>query len=55
MGWLEERCRQSGHKLMPLYGINGRAHITETELSHLSGYRGSPREARQRGPYPAPA
>ena len=41
MGWLEERCRQSGHKLMPLYGIDGRADILETELSHLSGYRGA--------------
>ncbi len=41
MGWLEERCRRSGHKLMPLNGIDGRADILETELSHLSGYRGS--------------
>ena len=41
MSWLEERCRQSGHNLMPLYGIDGRTDVLETELSHLSGYRGS--------------
>ena len=41
MSWLEERCRQSGHNLMPLYGIDGRADVPETELTHLSGYCGS--------------
>ena len=41
MGWLEERCRQSGHNLLPLYGIDGRTDVPEIELSHLSGYRGS--------------
>jgi GH15 family glucan-1,4-alpha-glucosidase len=41
MGWLEERCRQSGHNLMPLYGIDGRTDVPEIELTHLSGYRGS--------------
>ncbi len=41
MGWLEECCRQSGRTLMPLYAIDGSTDVPETELSHLSGYRGS--------------
>ena len=41
MGWLQQRCRGSGGLLQPLYGIDGRKLLLETELSHLSGYRGS--------------
>jgi GH15 family glucan-1,4-alpha-glucosidase len=41
MGWLRDRCRSSEGLLQPLYGIDGRTEIFETELSHLSGYRDS--------------
>ncbi len=42
MGWLRDRCQSDSDGLLqPLYGIDGRAEITETELDHLSGYRGS--------------
>jgi GH15 family glucan-1,4-alpha-glucosidase len=42
MGWLQDRCASDRDGLLqPLYGIDGRAHIEETELDHLSGYRGS--------------
>ena len=42
MGWLRERCQQDTDGLLqPLYGIDGRSDIEETELNHLSGYRNS--------------
>ena len=43
MGWLRDRCNAEGNDglLQPLYGIDGREHIEEDELSHLSGYMGS--------------
>ena len=41
MGWLRERCQEADGRLQPLYGIDGRAEVPETELSHLSGYMGS--------------
>jgi len=42
MGWLRDRCQQDEDGLLqPLYGIDGRADVGETELTHLSGYRGS--------------
>jgi GH15 family glucan-1,4-alpha-glucosidase len=41
MGWLQQRCRDSGGLLQPLYGIDGRKELVEEELSHLSGYRAS--------------
>ncbi len=41
MGWLRDRCRDSNGGLQPLYGIDGRTKIFETELSHLSGYKDS--------------
>ena len=42
MGWLRDRCQEDGDGLLqPLYGIDGRKDITETELSHLSGYMNS--------------
>ncbi len=42
MGWLKDRCQADIDGLLqPLYGIDGRSKIEETELSHLSGYRGS--------------
>jgi GH15 family glucan-1,4-alpha-glucosidase len=43
MGWLRDRCNaeDTDGLLQPLYGIDGRAHIEEDNLSHLSGYRGS--------------
>jgi GH15 family glucan-1,4-alpha-glucosidase len=43
MGWLRDRCNADGTDglLQPLYGIDGRQHIEEDELSHLSGYMGS--------------
>ena len=45
MGWLTERfrdCRvgESG-PLHIMYGIDGRAELTEEQLTHLEGYRGS--------------
>lgn len=43
MGWLEQRCHElePGRMLRPLYGIDGRHELTEVELDHLEGYRGS--------------
>jgi GH15 family glucan-1,4-alpha-glucosidase len=43
MGWLHERCSAEGSDghLQPLYGIDGREHIEEADLWHLSGYRDS--------------
>ncbi len=43
MGWLRDRCNaeDTDGLLQPLYGIDGREHIEEAELSHLSGYMGS--------------
>ncbi len=41
MGWLRERCKEADGQLQPLYGIDGRTGIPETELSHLSGYMNS--------------
>jgi GH15 family glucan-1,4-alpha-glucosidase len=42
MGWLRARCHEDVDGLLqPLYGIDGRKDITETELSHLSGYMDS--------------
>jgi GH15 family glucan-1,4-alpha-glucosidase len=43
MGWLHERCSAEGSEghLQPLYGIDGREHIEEADLWHLSGYRDS--------------
>ena len=42
MGWLRVRCQEDEDGLLqPLYGIDGRTDITETELTHLSGYMNS--------------
>lgn len=42
MNWLRDRCGSGSEGLLqPLYGIDGRAEITEEELPHLEGYRGS--------------
>ncbi len=42
MGWLRDRCQRDDDGLLqPLYGIDGRTEIEETELTHLSGYKGS--------------
>lgn len=42
MGWLRDRCASDEDGLLqPLYGIDGRKEIGETELDHLSGYRNS--------------
>ncbi len=42
MGWLQDRCASDKDGLLqPLYGIDGRLHISETELDHLSGYMDS--------------
>jgi GH15 family glucan-1,4-alpha-glucosidase len=42
MGWLRDRCHEDVDGLLqPLYGIDGRKDITETELTHLSGYMNS--------------
>jgi GH15 family glucan-1,4-alpha-glucosidase len=41
MGWLRERCHDSNGGLQPLYGIDGRTEISESELPHLSGYKNS--------------
>ena len=42
MGWLRDRCHGDEDGLLqPLYGIDGREDISETELDHLSGYMNS--------------
>jgi GH15 family glucan-1,4-alpha-glucosidase len=45
MGWLTDRFQEGrGRKAGPLqimYGIDGRSELTECELPHLEGYRGS--------------
>jgi len=42
MGWLRDRCQEDEDGLLqPLYGIDGRKKIVETELDHLSGYMNS--------------
>ena len=42
MGWLRDRCQEDNDGLLqPLYGIDGRTDLTETELTHLSGYMNS--------------
>ncbi|MBD0254006.1 MAG: glycoside hydrolase family 15 protein, partial [Rubrobacter sp.] len=42
MGWLGHRIQEDDDGLLqPLYGIDGRIDITESELTHLSGYRNS--------------
>jgi GH15 family glucan-1,4-alpha-glucosidase len=42
--WIEERCREtdpSDPELQIVYGIDGSSDLTEMELPHLEGYRGS--------------
>jgi GH15 family glucan-1,4-alpha-glucosidase len=41
IGWLGERCREARDRdgLQIVYGIDGRADLTETTLDHLEGYR----------------
>ena len=42
--WIEERCRETDPddpQLQIVYGIDGTSDLTEVELSHLEGYRGS--------------
>ncbi len=42
MGYLRNRCECDWDGLLqPLYGIDGRESLAETELDHLSGYMGS--------------
>ncbi len=43
MDWIEARCREmpAGGALQIMYGLDGRADLTETTLDHLEGYRGS--------------
>jgi GH15 family glucan-1,4-alpha-glucosidase len=41
MSWLTQRCQEADGLLQPLYGIDGRSKIVESELDHLSGYRNS--------------
>jgi GH15 family glucan-1,4-alpha-glucosidase len=43
MHWIEERCRElaDGSALQIMYGIDGRTKLTEYELPHLEGYKGS--------------
>jgi GH15 family glucan-1,4-alpha-glucosidase len=42
MGWLKDRCQEDVDGLLqPLYGVDGRTDIAETELTHLSGYMNS--------------
>ena len=42
--WIEERCRETDPtdpQLQIVYGIDGSSDLTELELPHLEGYRGS--------------
>ena len=57
MDYLRRRCECDWDGLLqPLYGIDGREDISETELDHLSGYMNSrPGKARQRRVRPGPA
>ena len=42
VSWLVDRCRKSSNgRLQALYSIDGSADVSEEELSHLSGYKGS--------------
>lgn len=44
MSWLEKRCEESDTSyggLQLMYGIDGRHHLTEIELTHLEGYKKS--------------
>lgn len=41
MDWLTHRCQDADGSLQPLYSLDGRSRIEETELDHLSGYRNS--------------
>jgi GH15 family glucan-1,4-alpha-glucosidase len=43
MSWIENRCREMGDRrtLQIMYGIDGRAKLSEEVLDHLEGYRGS--------------
>jgi GH15 family glucan-1,4-alpha-glucosidase len=43
MQWLEARCRDRGKNepLQIMYGTDGRRNLTEVELTHWEGYRGS--------------
>ncbi len=43
MGWIEERCKDldPDGTLQTVYGLDGRRDLTEFELSHLEGYKGS--------------
>ncbi|HXV75893.1 MAG TPA: glycoside hydrolase family 15 protein [Candidatus Polarisedimenticolaceae bacterium] len=43
MSWIEARCGELGPdgSLQIMYGIDGRHDLTEHELGHLEGYRGS--------------
>jgi GH15 family glucan-1,4-alpha-glucosidase len=42
MGWLRNRCECDWDGLLqPLYGIDGREDLSESELDHLSGYMNS--------------
>ncbi len=43
MQWIEERCKalEEGGTLQTIYGLDGRRDLTEIELSHLEGYKGS--------------
>lgn len=43
MRWIEDRCRDLNPdgSLQVMYGLDGTKKLTETELSHLEGYKGS--------------
>ncbi len=44
MGWIQDRCEsmnENGGPLQIMYGIDGRKKLTEEELTHLDGYKGS--------------